>query len=349
VATRTNAAASVRPSETMRATAWPSAVPGIPAGYPIEQQLRMLVRYAMLAPSIRNSQPWCFQVAATRVLLRADPARWQQVADPDRRELRLSLGCALENLLAAAGCAGFRHAVSYFPDPNDPDLAAAVTFTAGPRLSAAPEITVETLQARGTAHGAFVTRPVAPEVLGRLRGIAGEPGVRLQLSEDAALRREVDVLNIRALGALFGDARYREEFAQAVGSGVMAAPWLTTQLGRVVMPHVSFARRVAQHDSEALLSAPLIGLIGTLSDGPADQLRSGRLLERLWLVATSLGLSFQPMSQALQVPALRELLVARFPEAGQHPQQLVRIGYAAARPHGSTPRRALEDVLARPG
>lgn len=325
--------------------AWTAAVPGFHLSHPMELQLRALLRYATLAPSTRNSQPWRFTVDGAVVLLRADPTRWQTVSDASRRELHLSLGCALENLLLATSSAGYRHAVTYFPDPTDPDLAAVVTFTAGARPTAIGPITLDTLQMRHTEHRPFLARAVPVEVLERLRDVPGEPGVRLQLSDGEDVRRQVDVLNVRALGTLFGSAPYREELARAVGQGSFGGPWLGNQLGRLVIPHVSMARRLARQDSQALLSAPLLGLIGTVADTPAEQVRSGRLLERLWLTATALGLSLQPVSQALQVPSLRAELAARFPEAGEHPQQLVRIGYAASRPSHATPRRALEDVL----
>jgi hypothetical protein len=91
----------------------------------------------------------------------------------------------------------------------------------------------------------------------------------------------VDVLNVRALGTLFGSIEYRDEFARMVGEGSFGGAWLTNQLGRLALQHVSIVRRLARQDSQALLSAPLIGVIGSLADGPAEQVRSGRLLERL--------------------------------------------------------------------
>lgn len=57
---------------------------------------RFLLRYATLAPSTRNTQPWRFTVCGARIDIGADLDRWQPVADPDRRELEISLGCALE-------------------------------------------------------------------------------------------------------------------------------------------------------------------------------------------------------------------------------------------------------------
>jgi len=317
--------------------------------FSIEEQLRSLLRYAVLAPSTRNTQPWRFAIEGNAVLLRADAAAWQHVADPGRRELHLSLGCALENLLVAAGCLGYRHTLSYFPKPGDADLAAVATFRPGPRPVRAPPptITLETLQLRRTERRPFQTQPVPPEVLERLRTVPGEPGVRLELSDAAERRRGVDVLNVRALAALFGGADYRGELAQALGQGGLGGWGLPGQIGRLAMPHVNLARRLARQDSRALLSAPLIGLIGSLADGPADQVRSGRLLERLWLTATAHGFALQPVSQALEVPALRLELAARFPEAGTYPQQLFRLGRAGAPGAHPTSRRAVEDVLDR--
>jgi len=332
---------------TANAATWRMTEQSFPGTFPIEEQLRFLLRYAILAPSTRNSQPWRFTVDGNAVLVRADPTRWQPVADPGRRELHLSLGCALENLLIAAGCVGYRHTVAYFPEPHDRNLAAVTTFSPGPRPSPSsrPEITLETLQARHTERRPFSAHAVPMETVEHLRAIPGEPGVRLELSDATDRRRQVDVLNVRALGTLFGNTEYRDEVARAVGGGSFGGAWLANQVGRLALQHISIARRLARQESQALLSAPLIGVIGSLVDGPAEQVRSGRLLERLWLTATAHGLALQPLSQALQVPSLRVELAARFPAAGSYPQQFFRLGLPASRSVHATPRRPVEDVL----
>ena len=55
-----------------------------PGALRIEQQLRALVRYAALAPSTRNSQPWHFTIEGDTVRLwpiRAAGFRWQTPMD----------------------------------------------------------------------------------------------------------------------------------------------------------------------------------------------------------------------------------------------------------------------------
>jgi len=59
---------------------------------------RTPVRSAILAANAHNTQPWKFCVHPDRIDLRADESRNLGVMDPFRREMRISLGCALENL-----------------------------------------------------------------------------------------------------------------------------------------------------------------------------------------------------------------------------------------------------------
>jgi nitroreductase len=331
----------------MMSATWSPSEQRFPRTLPIEEQLRFLIRYAVLAPSTRNSQPWQFRVEGNAVLLLADLDRWLPVTDPSRRELHLSLGCALENLLVAAGCVGYQHALEYFPEAGIPSLAAAVTFTPAPRSASAPApvVGLETLRLRHTDRRPFLTRAVAPQVLEGLRSIPGEPGIRFSLSDAPVVRRVTDVLNVRALGNLFGSAGYRDELARVMGEGQLGGSWMANQVARVALSHLNLARLLARRESEAIQSAPLIGVIGSLADGPVDQVRSGRFLERLWLTATAQGLALQPISAPLEVPSLREELAAVFPEALPWPQQLVRLGYTSARGAHLSPRRALEEVV----
>lgn len=60
-----------------------------------------LVRAAVLAANAHDTQPWRVRVSSTRIDLFADTARNIGIIDPLRRELALSLGYALENLVLA--------------------------------------------------------------------------------------------------------------------------------------------------------------------------------------------------------------------------------------------------------
>ena len=87
--------------------------------------LRTLVKYAVLAPSGHNTQPWLFRIAAERLDLLADRTRCLPVVDPRDRALTISCGAALEHLAIAARRFGREPEVVDFPG-GDPDLLATV-------------------------------------------------------------------------------------------------------------------------------------------------------------------------------------------------------------------------------
>jgi hypothetical protein len=85
---------------------------------PTSSQMRELVRYASLAASGHNTQPWKFALTENAIDIHPDYARRLPAVDPHDRELWISLGCALENLLVAARAAGYMPEVTY-PDAAD--------------------------------------------------------------------------------------------------------------------------------------------------------------------------------------------------------------------------------------
>ncbi|HQO04161.1 MAG TPA: nitroreductase, partial [Spirochaetota bacterium] len=67
-----------------------------------------ILRFASLAPSGHNSQPWVVKVISPEEwTLCADQSRRLPAVDPDNRELLLSMGAFLENLSLAAGSLGY--------------------------------------------------------------------------------------------------------------------------------------------------------------------------------------------------------------------------------------------------
>ena len=69
-------------------------------------QMRELVRYATLAANGHNTQPWRFAITENAIEIHPDYTHRLPVVDPNDRELWISLGCALENLIIAARALG---------------------------------------------------------------------------------------------------------------------------------------------------------------------------------------------------------------------------------------------------
>src|SRR5687768_9682674 len=102
----------------------PPNMDDFPAEANADEQLQFLLRYAVLAPSSHNTQPWLFRIQGHELDLIADVNRSLPVVDPMNRELIMSCGAALNHLHIAARYFGFSSKIESFPEPGFPDLLA---------------------------------------------------------------------------------------------------------------------------------------------------------------------------------------------------------------------------------
>jgi hypothetical protein len=275
----------------------------------MEEKIAYLLRYAILAPSSHNSQPWLFSVVRNTVELRPDLRRCLREADPDSRELHISLGCALEKLLIAAERFGFGHEIVYPADSRTGTPAASVTLLAeGTPSTCRPAELFETITSRATNRGRYARRPVRADAAAQLRECAVDNGVGLFLTDDPEIRRQVRELVVRADRQLFSNAAWR-------------------------------------CDATALASTPFVGLLHSTRDDRESRVRVGQAFERLTLMAARHGLSTQSLSQIVELPEIRRSLQGLLPDPDVYPQHPFRVGYARTSAR-RTPRRPVRAVLA---
>ena len=308
-------------------------------------QISAWLRAAIAAPSIHNSQPWLFRLHDTGVTeIIADRRRQLPATAPDGHEMYVSVGAALLNLRVAMLAGGHRPLVRLLPDPARPDLAATVRI--GPPVSATPQISAlaEAIPRRQTNRRPFGTTPIAPPVLHDLAAAARSEGSTLVML-DATTTTAVLGVARTAEHRRRADPRYRQELAEWTSprpgrtDGVPATAFgPRPQLAALPLRDFDLAhttdRRVARFET-----TPSLGVLYTPGDTTQDWLKAGQALERVLLTATAHGLATTPLSQAIEIPQLRQLLNA---PAGMA-QSIVRFGYAGR--VRQTPRRPLTDVL----
>ena len=190
-----------------------------------EEQLRFLLRYAILGPSNRNTQPWQFSVGRDQVTIHSDASRWQQVSDPHKRELYISLGCALENLLVALEHFGFGYVVTRSPGAEDESIAAQVAILDHPVASPRSTNLFAVIVQRHTHHGRYRRRAVGASALRKLMECKVEHDLNLLLTPDGAIKRAVDKLMLQGDALAFANPRYRKELADCIGEGSFGGPW----------------------------------------------------------------------------------------------------------------------------
>lgn len=324
---------------------WAISEHDFPASGGEAERLRFLVRYALLAPSTRNTQPWKFRIGADEVGIFVDPARWERIADADQREMYISAGCALENLVIAAAHFGYRPTVEILPDAGNVELAARVRLERGEeRPPVGEDHLFAAIPRRFTNHGVYDGTPVDEHDLAALHEPCAERGASLVWTNDDAARLKIDELVLRADALLLSQPEYRQELGALIGTGVFGTPWLIATLGRLAVSYLMPVKSFAKADHRTLTSSPAFGLICAQENSREAQVRVGQALERAYLAATDLGLCLQPVSQLLQAEETRAALAAMLPAGGGVPLQPFRLGRATP-PREHTPRRPIEEVL----
>lgn len=315
------------------------------------EQMEFLLRYAVLAPSSHNTQPWIFKIDDGGVQVFADYSRRLLLTDPDDRELLMSVGAAITNLRVAAAHFGFETTVMYERRPEESLPVAFVAMRETCRASEDLRRLFPAIRQRHTNRHMFNAEPLGVDAVSAICDLVDQnPGLlcllRSQdrtrvadliadgdrsLMERPAVREEL-LTWLRPAGTEQGDGMCTDSIGS--GSPFPIARWFI----RNVNPGESAARR----DRELMKNTAAL-IVVTAEDDRVSLLRAGEVVERLLLTVTRYGLQYSFLNQPIEVPelrrALKDLALTQSP-----PQLLVRVGRTneTTRP---APRRQVSSVI----
>jgi len=329
-----------------------------------------VLAYAILAPSPHNMQPWRIGLGEVgRFAVYCDPERLLPETDPAHRQITIGFGCFLELCRQAAAEAGLRADIRYFPEGQSDSLlderpVAHVKLVEDASVN--PDPLFSGVLDRRTSRLPFDnSREVDPDTLAELQAGALDD-VEVFASADTALVTELRELATDAWRVEWDTARVRRESIDVMHVGkaeVDANPYgialddrigsTTGMLGMMSREAMDDPESMAYRESFKFYAAACASSMAfvwstTRTNTRRAQLEAGRSWVRTQLIANALGLSFHPLSQALQeFPEMAEhykrihALLAN--GSGDTVQMLARLGYAAA--VGPSPRHTLESRL----
>lgn len=311
--------------------------------------LEELISAAVAAPSIHNTQPWRFRLdpATSTLHVRAVQARELAQADPEGRALHISVGAALYNLRVAVEHRGWEPVVRLLPHPSEPDLLASVRLSGPPRSRKpdGPDL-YEMVWRRHSSRLPYLRRQLPPEVLRACVEAAAAEGATLRLPGPEESRRLLGLTAEAEWRNREQPARRAESRSWIRDTGPYGLPPAALgpqdAAGHMPVRDFSALEPGRQKPSVVFEDQPVIAVLTTKDDRPADWLRAGQALERVLLVATAHTVRASLLHQALEWPDLRWEL--RDVHAGpHHVQMLLRMGYG---PEGAaTSRTSVREVL----
>jgi nitroreductase len=283
----------------------------------MQERVRKILEAAIQAPSGDNCQPWRFVVDHDRIDLYDEPAADTSYYNYRQRASLVAHGALLENVALVAPTLGFHARFALFPTPDNPCHIAQITLEECPAKASglAPFIALRTTNRKRYMGGLLDDEKLAALTTAK----ADLPDVALYLtSKRPEIERLAEVIclsdrlvfeNRRLHDFLFEHIRWSDAEATACRDGLdiktlelnafdtlgfkLLKNWRLTRL----LGKLGATRAVADNARKLASSASAIGIIlGPGSREPLTYLQGGRLLQRTWLHATQLGLSFHPMA-----------------------------------------------------
>jgi len=336
-----------------RISVWQLREEDYPETGSIEDKINFFIRYAILAPSGHNTQPWLFKIKKSGIKLYADRTRALPVIDPEDRELTISCGAALANFTVAANYFGFSAKVHICPLEKDFDLLAEVKLSEGHTLSDETKKLFNVITRRRTNRKPFENKVIDGQILQKLETIASEDNIKLNIVKDNQLR-ELAVHIIEEGDKIQSqDKSFCRELAQWVHpnrkknkDGIPIHSFgvgdLFSQTGPFYLSNIDWGDIQAARDRNLIEGSPVLGIIESKTDTPEDWMLAGIALEKILLFAASENLSASYLNQPLEIPELKEKLIRTLNLKGV-PQQILRMGYG--KDVEPTPRRNVDEVI----
>ncbi|GHA08905.1 nitroreductase [Streptomyces spiroverticillatus] len=314
-----------------------------------------LVRAAVTAPSLHNTQPWRFASRGDdEITLYADSARRLPLADPDGREMVISCGAALFNLRLAMRHLGFLPVVRPYPQPGVPALLARIRWGPYARATDEEELMYRAMAQRHTHRGLFQATPLPLQLIDGLGRNARREGGELFMPRGSAERLWLGTLVQEAETCQRDDPRHAAELARwAAAPGTRRLDGVPVEARAFPPDCAPYAGRdftgSAPSDGRSGIrattwpdSAGLVAVLTTPRDTRQDWLRAGQSLQSVLLFAAAHKVSAAFHTQPLELPAYRDS-IRRSMVPGQYPQVIMRLGHTV---HAvGAARRPVADVL----
>lgn len=335
---------------------WKFKESGFPENGTVEEKLKFILNYAILAPSSHNTQPWLFKIDSEAIYLYADWSRGLFVADPQGRELIISCGTALFNLHIALHHFGYQGQITTFPDPKKTNLLACIRLGYPITESTDDKLLFHAIPKRHTNRQNYQWWDAPQSLLRWLQLDAEQEGAWLHIVKKGTVRHQVSDLIVQGEHLLMADSNYRKELANWIrpayskthdgipgyAQGIDSHLDFATPLFALVLRTFDLGNSIAERSRKLVEHSPAIVVLGTENDTRADWLAVGQALERILLRAEAVGLCSSFLNQPIQIPQLRSELGKVLSQSG-FPQIILRLGFAKeVKP---TPRRTVDEVL----
>lgn len=332
--------------------AWSVNEKDFPKSGTLKEKIKFLVKYAVLAPSSHNSQPWRFKINDIGLELFGEEKRKLKIADPDDCLLYFALGCALENLAVAAAHFGLDVRNEY-PKENEEKI--RVFFEEKENQGSADAEDLFFFVSKRRVNRSAYEDKIPEDFLRSTRESCGQDDFfTVAIKDKEEKRRLVDLIMESRLD-FFDNKKFRREMSEykrnnfsfsytGMPGFTMGFSSAASLFAPFMIRHVNVMKFIYKKEIKHLNDeTPVFVVLCGGKDDKEAWIKSGRLFERIFLRAQKQGLS----ADVEMSPILKEEYWKKLQEiagTGQRPRICFRLGFAK-QPSEHSPRLPAGQVI----
>lgn len=307
----------------------------------IKNTIKNILEHAVNAPSGNNSQPWKFIVKENEIYIHNISDSDITPYNFDQKGSYIAHGALIENISIIALKYGYMANVEIFPNKNNANIIAIVTLDkAEPKKDSLFDFIIN----RATNRRIYKKTPLKPEHKEEILKTEKEVdrGSKIKIIEDVkevekvawalGLHERLIFENKMIHGIVFSSILWSEKENVEKRKGLyiktkfpdmpsfmlpvmkIFGNWLFVN----VVNKLGLANKIQAQSAESCISSSALCAILVDGETNEDYLNGGRLLQRIWLTITKLGLSLQPMTG---IPYLARRILAG-DSSGFSPEQV---------------------------
>lgn len=316
--------------------AWEVKTQDFPETQILEEQIKFLIRFGILAPSGHNTQPWNFQLQTNVLKILICQERFLRENDIEGRQSYISMGALIENIVFAAHYYTMPYTLQLLPDQLSSKLIAIFKFDQTGKLPNHAGHLIHLIKERVSNRGKYLANLPEEAVLAELSKSNVEDIKISHLIGEA--KNKLAKIMVAAQIQVMASKKFRSELSNYIKSNAtnshsgmpgftLGIPAPVSFVADKLIKYFNLSRLSEKQDIKLLQThTPCITVISTREDLPIDWINAGRALENFWLHCTKHGLACSPLAAAVQSPRHRED-VQRLLNTDYYPQVIVRCGY----------------------
>ncbi len=317
------------------------------------EKVKFLINFAVLAPSSHNSQPWEFKIKNENTIsVFINPARRLPQSDVNNRQLYISLGCAITNILVAADYYGYSSEVHLLPESTESELVAEINFKKKSARRVSDHLIFSIAQ-RTNNRNKYEMRLPPSEFLREITQLE-TADIEIKIVSDQREKDELADAVLTAGEIAMEDKKFRQELSGYVKSNItkektgmpgfgLGIPTPPSLLASLMVRFLNMNRLTRKKDEKLLkIHTPLFVVICTKNDNPLNWLKAGEIYQRIALIATRQKLQTAVWAAAIQIGSYYQVL-QKILNTTLRPQVFFRLGYTNRVPAHS-PRITAQEV-----